>query len=146
DRNRSHWSTSKTPSYTKSVSWQHHPSVYLINSVNLYRKCSTYLKIMEERYDNGRNKKIVIHGRLVLIARVFKANRSFLNSRTVIEIDNLPSVQEVIDSSFSRINSYISTHYPTSHMPRFFENTGKVDLVMNIERYTEQDDESSSDD
>ncbi|MDT9105618.1 DUF1318 domain-containing protein, partial [Escherichia coli] len=26
DRNRSHWSTSKTPSYTKSVSWQHHPT------------------------------------------------------------------------------------------------------------------------
>ncbi|MCV8347733.1 helix-turn-helix domain-containing protein, partial [Escherichia coli] len=29
DRNRSHWSTSKTPSYTKSVSWQHHRSVIL---------------------------------------------------------------------------------------------------------------------
>ncbi|WP_231362574.1 ATP-binding protein, partial [Escherichia coli] len=29
DRNRSHWSTSKTPSYTKSVSWQHHPNGYL---------------------------------------------------------------------------------------------------------------------
>ncbi|MBS6059766.1 MAG: hypothetical protein KIB04_17730, partial [Pantoea sp.] len=28
DRNRSHWSTSKTPSYTKSVSWQHHPVGY----------------------------------------------------------------------------------------------------------------------
>ncbi|MCF7259730.1 hypothetical protein L3W61_24840, partial [Escherichia coli] len=28
DRNRSHWSTSKTPSYTKSVSWQHHPIIY----------------------------------------------------------------------------------------------------------------------
>ncbi|MEC4780278.1 hypothetical protein IEKLDGGM_24815, partial [Escherichia coli] len=27
DRNRSHWSTSKTPSYTKSVSWQHHPQL-----------------------------------------------------------------------------------------------------------------------
>ncbi|MCF3243200.1 hypothetical protein L1042_20745, partial [Escherichia coli] len=27
DRNRSHWSTSKTPSYTKSVSWQHHPMI-----------------------------------------------------------------------------------------------------------------------
>ncbi|MGY0281385.1 DUF535 family protein, partial [Klebsiella michiganensis] len=27
DRNRSHWSTSKTPSYTKSVSWQHHPCI-----------------------------------------------------------------------------------------------------------------------
>ncbi|WP_216084114.1 hypothetical protein, partial [Shigella sonnei] len=29
DRNRSHWSTSKTPSYTKSVSWQHHHSAEL---------------------------------------------------------------------------------------------------------------------
>ncbi|WP_213057202.1 hypothetical protein, partial [Escherichia coli] len=29
DRNRSHWSTSKTPSYTKSVSWQHHPGFSL---------------------------------------------------------------------------------------------------------------------
>ncbi|MFZ5123310.1 hypothetical protein ACOY6A_21745, partial [Enterobacter roggenkampii] len=24
DRNRSHWRTSKTPSYTKSVSWHHY--------------------------------------------------------------------------------------------------------------------------
>ncbi|WP_458064955.1 hypothetical protein, partial [Salmonella enterica] len=30
DRNRSHWSTSKTPSYTKSVSWQHHPILQMI--------------------------------------------------------------------------------------------------------------------
>ncbi|MCV8342669.1 hypothetical protein OIM68_18565, partial [Escherichia coli] len=29
DRNRSHWSTSKTPSYTKSVSWQHHHRVFI---------------------------------------------------------------------------------------------------------------------
>ncbi|MDF9051694.1 ferredoxin-like protein, partial [Escherichia coli] len=28
DRNRSHWSTSKTPSYTKSVSWQHHLKIH----------------------------------------------------------------------------------------------------------------------
>ncbi|MEX9422481.1 MFS transporter, partial [Proteus mirabilis] len=34
DRNRSHWSTSKTPSYTKSVSWQHHRPV-LLKSVRL---------------------------------------------------------------------------------------------------------------
>ncbi|MEC4251509.1 hypothetical protein VR688_21855, partial [Escherichia coli] len=31
DRNRSHWSTSKTPSYTKSVSWQHHHNTYCNN-------------------------------------------------------------------------------------------------------------------
>ncbi|WP_286517572.1 PTS galactitol transporter subunit IIB, partial [Escherichia coli] len=29
DRNRSHWSTSKTPSYTKSVSWQHYLETYM---------------------------------------------------------------------------------------------------------------------
>ena len=37
DRNRSHWSTSKTPSYTKSTNWQHHPlptgNLFTITSV-----------------------------------------------------------------------------------------------------------------
>ncbi|MDV1172095.1 DUF892 family protein, partial [Escherichia coli] len=33
DRNRSHWSTSKTPSYTKSVSWQHHRQIERIDQV-----------------------------------------------------------------------------------------------------------------
>ncbi|PPW11322.1 transposase, partial [Escherichia coli] len=32
---RSHWSTSKTPSYTKSVSWQHHPCSLCNNSLFL---------------------------------------------------------------------------------------------------------------
>ncbi|RCC31551.1 transposase, partial [Escherichia coli] len=36
DRNRSHWSTSKTPSYTKSVSWQHHPE----NTISVDRRRS----------------------------------------------------------------------------------------------------------
>ncbi|MCK2626840.1 hypothetical protein MZE57_07995, partial [Escherichia coli] len=39
DRNRSHWSTSKTPSYTKSVSWQHH-----LNSA------IKYVNIMTNKY------------------------------------------------------------------------------------------------
>ncbi|WP_258567443.1 hypothetical protein, partial [Escherichia coli] len=44
DRNRSHWSTSKTPSYTKSVSWQHHlPDgenilIYKVNIINASSK------------------------------------------------------------------------------------------------------------
>ncbi|WP_460178263.1 hypothetical protein, partial [Escherichia coli] len=40
DINRSHWSTSKTPSYTKSVSWQHHLATgfadHAINKVITY--------------------------------------------------------------------------------------------------------------
>src|SRR5699024_410935 len=38
DRNRSHWSTSKTPSYTKSVSWQHHLITQVPSSVDAPRK------------------------------------------------------------------------------------------------------------
>ncbi|WP_446925943.1 hypothetical protein, partial [Klebsiella pneumoniae] len=49
DRNRSHWSTSKTPSYTKSVSWQHHhfisPTMQLhaINIDNLFPDITIYI-------------------------------------------------------------------------------------------------------
>ncbi|MCQ7043300.1 hypothetical protein MRO49_20775, partial [Escherichia coli] len=39
DRNRSHWSTSKTPSYTKSVSWQHHRD----HSLNIYNPTEYYV-------------------------------------------------------------------------------------------------------
>ncbi|WP_171729555.1 hypothetical protein, partial [Shigella sonnei] len=39
DRNRSHWSTSKTPSYTKSVSWQHHRIFCLIISKHSDSPC-----------------------------------------------------------------------------------------------------------
>ncbi|MGG8184191.1 hypothetical protein PGO55_25270, partial [Klebsiella aerogenes] len=40
DRNRSHWSTSKTPSYTKSVSWQHHPFNMIARMYSPYGKIS----------------------------------------------------------------------------------------------------------
>ncbi|MCK2313748.1 hypothetical protein MZD73_21995, partial [Escherichia coli] len=43
DRNRSHWSTSKTPSYTKSVSWQHHPKS-IINTVNIHASYPVHQK------------------------------------------------------------------------------------------------------
>ncbi|MDW5498121.1 hypothetical protein, partial [Klebsiella michiganensis] len=114
------------------------------NSLNRLIRCVCGKKIgpdprnFNQRVSLGRNDLLIR-----TFPRVFKANRSFLNSRTVVEIGSLPSVQEVIDSSFALINSYISMHYPTSHMPRFFENTGKVDLVMNIERSAEQDNEAS---
>ncbi|MEO3109541.1 hypothetical protein ABHC23_22400, partial [Escherichia coli] len=36
DRNRSHWSTSKTPSYTKSVSWQHHLFLAMLDFATVY--------------------------------------------------------------------------------------------------------------
>ncbi|WP_241374934.1 hypothetical protein, partial [Klebsiella pneumoniae] len=52
DRNRSHWSTSKTPSYTKSVSWQHHPIM----------KLSFYL-IPKKQVEGLLNKKCFYHPR-----------------------------------------------------------------------------------
>ncbi|MDZ6938478.1 hypothetical protein U4Z66_24145, partial [Escherichia coli] len=44
DRNRSHWSTSKTPSYTKSVSWQHYR-----HNMPLLMLCSLTEVIMDFR-------------------------------------------------------------------------------------------------
>ncbi|MCV8296413.1 carbohydrate porin, partial [Escherichia coli] len=58
DRNRSHWSTSKTPSYTKSVSWQHHPlfHTFKVNTSMLtsrpeIRFYATYIKALENELD-----------------------------------------------------------------------------------------------
>ncbi|MGP0773208.1 hypothetical protein ACAG09_30445, partial [Escherichia coli] len=48
DRNRSHWSTSKTPSYTKSVSWQHHQenlSLHLTHTVKWTESLDTFLNM-----------------------------------------------------------------------------------------------------
>ncbi|WP_251271380.1 hypothetical protein, partial [Enterobacter hormaechei] len=59
DRNRSHWSTSKTPSYTKSVSWQHHPDFYLYSvtgkSINYEWKQYEINGIKLEQYISGEN-------------------------------------------------------------------------------------------
>ncbi|MFL4261445.1 hypothetical protein P9366_20940, partial [Escherichia coli] len=52
DRNRSHWSTSKTPSYTKSVSWQHHPyeiADYMIRTKSLL-SAKELAAILEKEY------------------------------------------------------------------------------------------------
>ncbi|MFP2081388.1 hypothetical protein ACLEAR_12660, partial [Escherichia coli] len=56
DRNRSHWSTSKTPSYTKSVSWQHHPLIVLLISTPpvFWRGYSYFLRVTI--YENLHNK------------------------------------------------------------------------------------------
>ncbi|MDZ9429784.1 isochorismatase family protein, partial [Escherichia coli] len=52
DRNRSHWSTSKTPSYTKSVSWQHHQKQLIIAGV-VTEVCVAFpaLSAIEEGFD-----------------------------------------------------------------------------------------------
>ncbi|WP_072022766.1 hypothetical protein, partial [Escherichia coli] len=42
----SHWSTSKTPSYTKSVSWQHHHQGQQINLA--------YIRLRHFEFTNGR--------------------------------------------------------------------------------------------
>ncbi|WP_214676047.1 hypothetical protein, partial [Escherichia coli] len=50
DRNRSHWSTSKTPSYTKSVSWHHHlvNKAQFIENYPYYRKGQTLMPHLPE--------------------------------------------------------------------------------------------------
>ncbi|MGT6557372.1 DUF4756 family protein, partial [Escherichia coli] len=47
DRNRSHWSTSKTPSYTKSVSWQHH-----LIKAQKFKSAHTELRRLEKKRES----------------------------------------------------------------------------------------------
>ncbi|MGP0730716.1 hypothetical protein ACAG11_25455, partial [Escherichia coli] len=57
DRNRSHWSTSKTPSYTKSVSWQHHLDFDDVNFdyVDFYRTNPATGLAMHGGFDSAGN-------------------------------------------------------------------------------------------
>ncbi|MCQ7436558.1 HPr family phosphocarrier protein, partial [Salmonella enterica] len=61
DRNRSHWSTSKTPSYTKSVSWQHH----LAKIVKKYQSSLTLV---------NNDKEIPIKGMMSILGAGVKGN------------------------------------------------------------------------
>ncbi|MGD1801771.1 hypothetical protein, partial [Klebsiella pneumoniae] len=57
DRNRSHWSTSKTPSYTKSVSWQHHRHCLLITLlISRLFHCAAKCRIIQQEYDTKTSK------------------------------------------------------------------------------------------
>ncbi|MFS6889167.1 DUF1870 family protein, partial [Escherichia coli] len=52
DRNRSHWSTSKTPSYTKSVSWQHHPDRVVEQLLAMRQQRKKHLHAIIEKINN----------------------------------------------------------------------------------------------
>ncbi|MEB3744173.1 nucleoside triphosphatase NudI, partial [Escherichia sp. Ec20190506] len=68
DRNRSHWSTSKTPSYTKSVSWQHHQQL-LLTEITPWTFSDD---IRTKTYADGRKEEIYM---IYLIFDCVSANR-----------------------------------------------------------------------
>ncbi|WP_251324925.1 fimbrial protein, partial [Escherichia coli] len=74
DRNRSHWSTSKTPSYTKSVSWQHHPSSDLLTNSN------TILKGAE---DNGVGFILESNGTPVTLLNITNSSKGYTNLKEI---------------------------------------------------------------
>ncbi|WP_375143739.1 MFS transporter, partial [Escherichia coli] len=61
DRNRSHWSTSKTPSYTKSVSWQHHLFAFVIGFTSAGGVVQIGLTLMAERFPYAKGKATGIY-------------------------------------------------------------------------------------
>jgi len=101
-------------------------SVKVINAVNVYRSCLRYLLTLEKTCTTKRDEKIVIHGRYVLISIAMNSFPKILNSSSVLPIASLPNFDPTIDSAFSSISTYIDEKYPTSHMPRFFENQQKL--------------------
>ncbi|MDZ8458632.1 hypothetical protein SNA85_18200, partial [Escherichia coli] len=69
DRNRSHWSTSKTPSYTKSVSWQHHPD---------FLEKTGYVKRTDSREDRRAKKISLTSEGMFFIQRLTLAQSMYL--------------------------------------------------------------------
>ncbi|WP_247166667.1 hypothetical protein, partial [Escherichia coli] len=59
DRNRSHWSTSKTPSYTKSVSWQHHHNIHPGQKQDLIHNITTFMlfRLCPIRFTGSENER-----------------------------------------------------------------------------------------
>ncbi|MDF8899519.1 hypothetical protein OU624_06435, partial [Escherichia coli] len=68
DRNRSHWSTSKTPSYTKSVSWQHHPQNRQISGGKKRRLNAFFLLATNPR------KKLTVGANTLILIAFYGAN------------------------------------------------------------------------
>ncbi|MCH4669035.1 fimbrial protein, partial [Escherichia coli] len=97
DRNRSHWSTSKTPSYTKSVSWQHHRRQVFANTAPDATKASGVgVTLM-------RNGKILATGENVSLGTVNKSKVPLGLSATYGQTGNKVSagtVQSVIGVTF----------------------------------------------
>ncbi|MEQ9886450.1 AIPR family protein [Pectobacterium zantedeschiae] len=107
-------------------------SVKVINAVNVYRSCLQYLLSLEKTCVIKRDEKIVIHGRYVLISIAMNSCLNVLNSSSVIAATSLPKFESTIDSAFDRISAYIDEHYPTSHMPRLFENQKKLKELYSL--------------
>ncbi|MHA0746567.1 hypothetical protein, partial [Escherichia coli] len=53
DRNRSHWSTSKTPSYTKSVSWQHHQCISHTFVLGVFQSVKKFFATLASKNETG---------------------------------------------------------------------------------------------
>lgn len=130
--NRGRFFESLTGQLYKSVFNPSVTSVKVINAVNVYRSCLNYLLVLEDNCNTKRDEKIVIHGRYVLISIVMNIFSKVLNSSAVLQIDSLPDFNPTIDEAFSKISVFIEQRYPTSHMPRFFENQQKLKEIYTL--------------
>ncbi len=130
--NRGRFFESLTGPLYKSVFNPSVTSVKVINSVNVYRKCLEHLLKIEKTRPTKRDEKIVIHGRYALISIAMNIHSRITNASSVISLDALPEFDQVLDESYTTIANYINDNYPTSHMPRFFENQQKLKEIYNL--------------
>lgn len=130
--NRGRFFESTTNNFYKSVFNPSVTSISLINSVNFLRVCTSYLKEMENNCTNSKSRRILIHGRYVFIARAFNDFKIIKNASKVLSASEMPSPNDSMNSSFDKIQDYITTNYPNGQMPRFFENLSKVNSALNL--------------
>lgn len=130
--NRGRFFESLTGPLYKSVFNPSITSVKVINAVNIYRACLQHLLILERNCTTKRDEKIVIHGRYVFISIAMNSVPQLLNSSTVLLIPSLPNFAPVINAALITIKDFINTNYPTSHMPRLFENQQKLKEIYKL--------------
>ncbi|HHL8640288.1 TPA: hypothetical protein ACQ8RA_004763, partial [Escherichia coli] len=109
DRNRSHWSTSKTPSYTKSVSWQHHrlsDNVSREEFIKYYRQhlslhldeLSGVLTIELQAFDPAYGQRVV--------GLMLKESEGFINKLGhQVALEQLAFVEKEVDRAYQRVQT-----------------------------------------
>ncbi len=93
DRNRSHWSTSKTPSYTKSVSWQHHQLLVKLSPIYLLYNVTLPPSHHRSRMTRYQESKIIACEKLYIRKIILQKHCSSIDRKRTMDQNNILTIK-----------------------------------------------------
>ncbi|WP_306795098.1 flagellin, partial [Escherichia coli] len=117
DRNRSHWSTSKTPSYTKSVSWQHHPTKVENKAatlsdldLNAAKKTGSTLVVNGATYDVSADGKTITetasgNNKVMYLSKSEGGSPILVNEDAAKSLQSTTNPLETIDKALAKVDN-----------------------------------------